>query len=259
MINQLIIALIAILLIIGKITHNGYFSVPIMVLFAVYFFLRFKKNKKHTVLREHSKDPTFEPLQAKGADEYLNSSFLKIKVAIENISNSEIESIYVISFFVYDKEDDPRKPTLQIGYNTLDKVESSKDKAGSYNEAKWNYAFWLQNNILKLGIGDDIALRDSWVKRNGLFYEESEESLDEDEDSEFDEIEAGEKVTEKYIEMLQEIVRKLHSENVIRTKFGKMIPVIIHELEYYKKIIDQNLECNPQELLIDFKKWGEGN
>ena len=44
------------------------------------------------------------------AENWLNT----LKLIDKNIT----DEIYAFSFFVYDYEDDPRRPTLTIGYNT---------------------------------------------------------------------------------------------------------------------------------------------
>jgi hypothetical protein len=38
--------------------------------------------------------------------------------ALDSIPAEERADIYVVSFFVYDEEDDPRKPTVTVGFNT---------------------------------------------------------------------------------------------------------------------------------------------
>ena len=47
--------------------------------------------------------------------------YSQISAALANIDKSTIRDIYALSFFIYDKDDDPRYPILQLGYNTLRK------------------------------------------------------------------------------------------------------------------------------------------
>jgi hypothetical protein len=58
---------------------------------------------------------------------------------------------YVASLFVYDEEDDPRKPTVTIGFNTEDDVAKSTDSAAAWatdeHGARWNYASWHPNEL----------------------------------------------------------------------------------------------------------------
>ena len=50
-----------------------------------------------------------------------------------------------------DLDDDPRHPILQLGYNTLTHLKERTPSASGAEEAKWNYAFWLQNELTFIG------------------------------------------------------------------------------------------------------------
>jgi hypothetical protein len=52
-----------------------------------------------------------------------------------------------MSLFVYDDEDDPARPTATISYNTEAAVATETASANDEHEARWNYAFWLQNHL----------------------------------------------------------------------------------------------------------------
>jgi hypothetical protein len=109
--------------------------------------------------------------------------------AVTSIPASEAHDVYVVSFLVYDEDDDPRRPTLTIGYNTKTRVQqvlaaqpgSELPPAGATTdqaEAHWNYAFWLQNELAVIGDStrDPIGaqLRDRWIKDSGLWFDEPE-------------------------------------------------------------------------------------
>ena len=96
----------------------------------------------------------------------------------------------------------------------------------------------------------------SWIIDQGLEYHE-------DLDYEFTEEaeENDEKITESFIELLIEIVKEIHEDKILTEKFGKEIPILIHELEYYDEIAEQNIEANGEELVKDFTAfidWMEG-
>src|ERR687884_15934 len=70
--------------------------------------------------------------------------------SIANITADVSDRIYALSFFICDDEDDPRRPTLTFGFNTLDQWTECTPAAASTErrfvgsdaaEAKWNYAF----------------------------------------------------------------------------------------------------------------------
>jgi hypothetical protein len=52
-----------------------------------------------------------------------------------------------------------------------------------------------------------------------------------------------------------EIGRLLHSRGLIERTFGRPIPVIVHELEYYEEIAAQTELANPPNLASDLVAW----
>lgn len=50
---------------------------------------------------------------------------------------------------------------------------------------------------------------------------------------------------ERFIEnTLIEIVKEVHQKKILTKQFGEELPIIIHELEYYDKIAENNMEAN---------------
>ena len=43
-----------------------------------------------------------------------------------------------------------------------------------------------------------------------------------------------------------------------RTIFKRPVPLLIHELEYYEEIAEQNEAANPPELVASFARWARG-
>ena len=102
------------------------------------------------------------------------SFYAKAEKAIKKIGRQNIKDVYAISFWKDNLEDDPRCPVITIGYNTLTQVEVAQKNAASLMEAKWNYAFWLQNEVATIG-GNDKNLR-LYFKEANLFYTQQEYS-----------------------------------------------------------------------------------
>lgn len=172
--------------------------------------------------------------------------------AISEIDNSETPDIYVLSFYIYDIEDDPRLPTLTLGYNTYSNYEDEISNASGKDEAKWNYAFWLQNELSIVGESgtQSAAAITSWINDLGLLYS------DEDEQEDFDQcLEQGESITKHFIELAIELAQKLHASGLIQKKFKQAIPIFIHELEYYDEIVRQTQRANPPGLTQEFLSW----
>ncbi|QHT67775.1 hypothetical protein GXP67_14590 [Rhodocytophaga rosea] len=167
--------------------------------------------------------------------------------AYRRLSTSEVNDIYVFSFFVYDDEDDPRRPTLTIGYNTLTNFHEQINDASDEQEAKWNYAFWLQNEIESIGTEEDKVgkkLIENWVVEKKLYY------TDKEEDRDFDAcMEKAEQITKNFIDLLIQIVQETHQAQITN------LPILIHELEYYDLIRDQNIQANGRERVSEFSEW----
>ena len=148
----------------------------------------------------------------------------RIKPVIESWTENDI---YAISLFVYDMDDNPSKPTFTLGFNTERFYEkynpdgyAAEDDDG--DEARWNYAFWPQNQEFIFGEGETEDIVSKWVSA----FEKTDET------------------TDKFVSILVEVVKDMHKSGFIEAKFGKAIPAIIHELEYYDKIAIQNIEAN---------------
>lgn len=178
-----------------------------------------------------------------------------IEAALRAIPKELRSSIYVVSFFVCDYEDDPRRPTLTVGYNTIERWKASIPAASDSAEAKWNFAFWLQNEMIKFG-GDPSSratLVGPWVASTGLSYS------DEEEDADFEAcIERGVQITERFVRECCEVVRRLHASGAVAAIFGRSIPVLVHELEVYEEIAAQNETVNPPGVCAEFARWVRG-
>jgi hypothetical protein len=138
---------------------------------------------------------------------------------------------------------------VTVGFNTESDVAH---ETGAYStdedEARWNYACWRQNELAVVcGSASDPAgarLREEWARAHGLWYE-----LEPGEQAIFNE--RGEPLTRAFVELLVEVVRRLHREGDVERTFGRAIPVLIHELEYYDEIATQNLAANPEGVVPD--------
>ncbi len=173
------------------------------------------------------------------------------ELIIKNVNTWEDSDIYVISLFVYDECDNPCKPTVTLGYNTENQVQSELNDgfATDEDEARWNYAFWLQNQFFVFGKDETAETVKNWVIKNGFPYYENVSCVDEET------IEKTSEITKSFVSMLVDIVREIHKQGILTQKFGKKLPIIIHELEYYDEIAEQNIKANGENLVKDFAEW----
>lgn len=165
----------------------------------------------------------------------------KLKILIEQAVAGITETdVYALSLFVYDVDDDPMQPTISFGFNTERQFQESLEDTDEL-EARWNYAFWLQNSLFVFGEGETATDVKEWMKEH-KFTELSEDDVDET-------------VTATFVEDIVTVVQELHNEAILTKKFGKELPVLIHELEYYDEIAQQNMKANGTVLPVEFVKF----
>ena len=185
--------------------------------------------------------------------------------ALRKVPTAEQADVYVVSFFVYDEADDPRAPTLTVGTNTETQVQFACDPPTDFQkpspwwtptdaeEARWNYAFWRQDQLAVVAdTGLDpigAALRERWIRDLGLWVEEPVN----DDWAEFESM--GASITQAFVRMCVTIVQRLHGDGAVSEVFGRPLPVVIHELEYYDAIAAQTEEANPPGLAAGFVAW----
>ena len=155
--------------------------------------------------------------------------------------------IYAISFFVcanegYEYNGYLNVAQFSVSYNT----ENDCNGAGEISEERWNYAFWRQDEtpIIKADKGNEgIKILFDWYKENGINnggYEDYNACYD-------DEMRYIGKGPVGYYELLSEITavaKKLQDSGFITNKFGRPIPIIIHDMEYPWYIMEATQKAN---------------
>ncbi|MFG2417825.1 hypothetical protein ACGFWD_02020 [Streptomyces sp. NPDC048448] len=174
---------------------------------------------------------------------------------IASIPAADAHDIYGVSFFIDNEDDDPRQPVLTIGYNTEAQVSRTLPDTADPAEARWNYAFWLQNELTLIGnrSSDPVgaATRDEWIRELGLWYD--------------DPVDASDWVTAvgalaaqiegQFNQACCRLARSLHATGVIEKYVGRPVPVLVHELEYYEGIARRTEAANPSGLADEFTAW----
>lgn len=186
---------------------------------------------------------------------FTKHSFEKLKKAIFAIDDKVKEDIYALSFYFYAEDDDPRYPTIIFSYNTITNYKNSISSASDEAEAKWNFAFWLQDQLEVIGgVQDELLAK--WFKATPHYYSEEENEAAFDDDDLFETTsEQGSMFCEEFIEEIIGLTQQLFSEKVIETKFWKNIPIMVHELEYYDEPISWTVRSNPKGLVDEFVEW----
>lgn len=178
------------------------------------------------------------------------------KVLLDNcreIINSWKETdIYAISFLVYSNECNKfgnfeNFPEFSVGYNT----ESFCENAPRFSEERWNYAFWLQNNVPIISAQNEKSAQQliEWYRENGV---ENLGIISEDEyDEDCNYIGKGPGGYYELLMLASQTARTLQLDGTIKSKFGS-IPIIVHDLDYAWYCKDATSNANPHGEADDF-------
>jgi ABC-type molybdate transport system substrate-binding protein len=177
--------------------------------------------------------------------------------ALSSIPASQAPEIYAVSFLIDNTDDDPRLPTLLIGYNTETQMRQaiSAGRASDPAEACWNYAFWLQNQLTAIGDPahdpDGAAAREQWIRHLGLWYDEPAD------DANWLTVVGplAQQIEAHFNTACTHLARTLHTTGVITATFGRPVPILVHELEYYEQIAVQTESANPPGVADPFTSW----
>lgn len=161
------------------------------------------------------------------------------------MSGWDEEGIYAVSFFVeanmaYEYGGYYNVSAFSVGYNT----EADCENAGIHSERRWNYAFWRHDNTPILEPEDEspeMKLLFDWYKEIGL------ENI-----GQWNE-ETGDPVG--YPELVQQVAnvaRRFQEEGFLKKKFGRSIPIIVHDLEYVDCTREATAYANPNGEAEDF-------
>ncbi len=166
------------------------------------------------------------------------------------------EDVYALSFFIYDNADDPRQPQVHLSYNTLSNWKKSCRRGIDRREVKWNFAFW-PNDFKAIIPGyyldgesmipDTVSdgLRSAWLASQGFNVSEGE----------IDSYPYPPPVTLAFVAICVRVAQRLHENGVITSKFGRAIPIIVHEIEYYDDILEETRNANPPGVTDEFEEW----
>lgn len=178
-----------------------------------------------------------------------------VAAALRALSQEEKAGVYALSFYISDDDDDPRNPTLMVGFNTEAQCKASVAEASSADEARWNFAFWLQNCIASFGEreSDSAGAAAEWIAAQGLAYTDADEAADYDRC-----MDLGGRIVTQFVELSCGVARRLHETGVVESVFGRSIPILVHELEYYDEIAEQTASANPPGVAAAFVAWVEG-
>lgn len=174
----------------------------------------------------------------------------------------EDPGIYAVSFFVYVNEaftygEYRNISCFHISYNT----EEACGSVPADSEERWNYAYWPQDakGIIDPDTEGDAGTRVllDWYAQQGM-----ENVGFEDDASMYDEnMNYVGKGPVGYYELLtaaSNVARRIQQEGLLTEKFGKPIPILVHDLEYAWYVGEATRNANPNGEAADFLSWMEG-
>jgi hypothetical protein len=194
--------------------------------------------------------------------EYSDYAYNRAREGLIGINEEIAADIYAVSFYYWFENADGRRARLSVGYNTNSRWRACTPAPGQQpnwsiawdsDEAKWNYAFWLQDKGEACDIGAacaDASARQTWIESLGLWWTDKQEEEDFDAT-----MKLGGKIEEHFIRLCIAVAKRLHDDGVIEKKFGRPVPILIHELEYYNGIAEATRQANPPGLAAEFEKW----
>ncbi len=170
--------------------------------------------------------------------------FNRICEVIQALSPETVSDIYVLSLLVPLDVAMSRYPHMEFGYNTHTQRlactpalghKPGGDVASSPGEAKWNYAFWLHDSYITLldrdadPVGSKIMK--TWLKESGIRSDES---------------------WLRFWALAIELAKRLRGSDLVASKFGKTIPILIHTIEMAGEDYVAIEEVNPDGQAYEF-------
>jgi hypothetical protein len=180
-----------------------------------------------------------------------------------------LDQVYVVSLYV-DFDEGPHHMKVWMYYNTLSHLRSVVEQGEEPEEARWNFALWEQDYITAVGLtaeecehladGQSRRLLGAWLHEQGLFHSDEEiASMLEDGDPDLY-ARWDEQVRRRLLCLIIAVARQLQETGVVLAKFGRSIPLLVHEWDYTSWTLEATRAANPEGLTAAFEAWllGQG-
>ncbi|MFZ5826140.1 MAG: hypothetical protein ACOY94_17730 [Bacillota bacterium] len=180
-----------------------------------------------------------------------------------------LHEIYVVSLYI-DFDAGPHHMKVWLYYNTRSHLQSVIEQGEEPEEARWNFALWEQDYITAVGLtaeecqnlADEQSrfLLAAWLKEQGLYRTDREiEAMLQSGDPDLY-IDWDEQVRERLLDLVVGVARQLQETGVVLAKFGRSIPLLVHEWDYNPWTLEATRCANPEGLAAAFEEWllGEG-
>lgn len=173
-----------------------------------------------------------------------------------------LEEAYVLSLYV-DFDDGPQRMKLWLYYNTPWQLRRAISQGEQPDEARWYFALWEPEFITAVGLSAEESelLADAeshrllarWLARRGLYR--SPEQLDAllADPPGYDAWESA--ARRSLLDLVIRVARRLHDTGIILCRFGRTIPLLVHQWEYDRWCLEATRKVNPPGLTAEFERW----
>ncbi|MHA6762414.1 hypothetical protein [Streptacidiphilus sp. PAMC 29251] len=180
---------------------------------------------------------------------------LQVLRGLATLAHAEISDVYALAFLVDNEDDDPRCPVLTVRHNTHAQVGIALPAADDPLDARWNLAYWLPGELAVIADRArdpaGAALRESWVRGLGLWYEGG---LGADGNPAAIGLLALE-IESCFNGECVRLARALHSTGSLEGAVGRQVPILVPEWEHAAGGSGKTRAANPDWLVRDYLAW----
>lgn len=175
-----------------------------------------------------------------------------------------LSEVYVLSLYI-DFDDGPHRCKLWLYYNTRSHLAAAVEQGEEPEEARWYFALWEQDFITAVGLSASECpnltdaeyqpLLAAWLEEQGLFRSqpELEAMLQSPDPRAYSQWEA--QVRERLLQLVPAVAGQLQESGVLLAKFGRSIPLLVHEWDYDRWTLEATRRANPPGLTAEFENW----
>jgi hypothetical protein len=189
-------------------------------------------------------------------ESYIFDTFTK---SIHSWDPTIVRDIYSLAFLILNDDDDLRRPAVYLLYNTETEWKR-QSKNTDPKEARWNHPYWLQTARASVATSYDnfganydaigIDLRESWIKKQGLWYEDKYENEN------FEEaLLLGGLICRRFDLVCVRVAIKIRTDGIMKEVFGHDVPIIFYDREGFSSSTSLTNSANPLHMIVDFRAF----
>ncbi|MEV2253121.1 hypothetical protein AB0I94_21500 [Streptomyces sp. NPDC050147] len=179
---------------------------------------------------------------------------------VERFPEALKSEIYVVSFSIWRVDYDPRRPYVDIGYNTESQVRRVMESECSYEgAARWEYAYWILDGFEAIGcipsdpVGSELFAEHAM--RKGIWYEGEADPLELMPAEGAGEGEPGtlyERLVLDFAEECIDVACSLHADGRLAAALGREVPIVVFDMDQPGWEVEATERANPPGLIADF-------